>query len=745
MAKKDRRGVPSKEELVELAHERGGRISSRALSRELGLTGGAKAELKSRVRELRQSGMIASRQPGGRRERGGLPPMAVVDVTEIDEDGEVWGESRSLPGTALLVLGPDGGEPSLAPGDRFLGRLRPDETGERIEARLFRPLPRAPKEIVGVLEAGTDGMVLRSTRRDSDREWQVAASDGAELEAGLVVRAEIEPAKPLARPRARIVESLGRAEDPRAVSYGIAAELELPERFPDEALALAEAAEPVALGRREDLRHLDLVTIDGADARDFDDAVWAEADSAADNPGGFRGIVAIADVAHYVRHGNALDQAARERGNSVYFPDRVIPMLPEALSNELCSLKPEVDRACVAVEMRIDAQGQLRDWRFMRGLMRSRARLTYEQVQAAAEGDPDEATGALRERVIAPLFALHAVLAEARRRRGTIELEMPERQVVFGEDGRVAGIVRRDRLPSHQLIEEMMIAANVAAARSLADNRAPCLYRVHDKPDPIKLEALAEYLERLGIPWSRTGKQPGDFTRLLEGIEEAGLREQVAGFVLRSQAQAVYQPENIGHFGLNLRRYAHFTSPIRRYADLVVHRLLIHHLGLADDGAGRDYSHEALVQIGQEVSATERKAADAERQAHARLTALYMADKEGARFAGRITGVQRFGLFVVLDETGAEGLVPVSTLGDDAFRLDPHHHALVGERHGESFGLGDRVEVELVEADRVQGRLVFRIDSHAPAHATRLAQDAWKRGRPQHGRQKGRRKVRARR
>ena len=454
--------------------------------------------------------------------------------------------------------------------------------------------------------------------------------------------------------------------------------------------------------------------------------MWAAADDDPDNPGGHRLLVAIADVAWYVRPGDALDTAALERGNSVYFPDRVLPMLPEALSNDLCSLKPDEDRACVAVEMRIDRQGRLRRHRFVRGLMRSRARLTYTQVQRAADGHPDELTAPLLEPVIRPLFAAHAVLAAARRKRGTIELDLAERQVLLDADGRPIDVRRRPRLTSHMLIEELMILANVAAATALEAAGEPCLYRVHDKPDPLRLEALAQFLERLGVPWSGTAQRPGDFTRLLERLAEHELREMIAGFVLRAQAQAVYSARNVGHFGLNLRRYAHFTSPIRRYSDLVVHRALLRAFDLGPGMREGAVDRRALDELGAHLSRCERRAMEAERRVLERFVALFMQGRVGAIFAGRVTGVQRFGLFVTLDETGAEGLIPVSTLGDDAFLLDERHHAVVGQRHGETFGLGDIVRVELAEADPVAGTLSFRLEAHERAHGARLARDAWR-------------------
>jgi ribonuclease R len=360
--------------------------------------------------------------------------------------------------------------------------------------------------------------------------------------------------------------------------------------------------------------------------------------------------------------------------------------------------------------------------------MRSRARLTYTQVQAAYDGATDAVTAPLMDPVILPLYAAYERLLEARHRRGTIELELPERRITFDEAMRPTGIEARVRLASHMLIEEFMIAANVAAASELAEANEPCLYRVHDKPDPVKLEALAQFLEHLGVPWSRTAKKPGDFTRLLQALAEHDMREMASSFVLRSQAQAVYSPQNIGHFGLNLKRYAHFTSPIRRYSDLVVHRALIRHLGLGPDGLTPEIDEAKLASLGDHLSRTERRAMEAERRAYERLVAQFLSSRVGAIFPARVTTVVYFGLFITLDGIGADGLVPVSTLGDDAFQLDERHQALVGQRTGESFALGDRLKVELVEADPVQGTLLFRLDSHEPGHGAKLARAAWHKG-----------------
>jgi ribonuclease R len=454
-----------------------------------------------------------------------------------------------------------------------------------------------------------------------------------------------------------------------------------------------------------------LVTIDGADARDFDDAVHATPDDDPDNDGGFRLVVAIADVAHYVRDGDALDRTARERGNSVYFPDRVIPMLPEGLSNGLCSLRPGEPRGCLAVEMVIDAAGKLQAHRFGRGLMRSAARLTYAQVQNAADGHTDDTTGPLLEPVIQPLFAAWRALDRARRDRGTLDLDLPERVVELDDDAEPTRIVARERLDAHRLIEEFMVLANVAAAETLVGRKRETLFRVHDKPQPDKIEALTQFLHGLGLAAKAHHlRTPRDFERLLARVKDHPLAETINGYILRAQSQAVYSPENIGHFGLNLRHYAHFTSPIRRYADLVVHRALIEALDLG--GGGRRHEREPLSQLGEQVSGCERRAMEAERKTVDRFVAHYLKDRIGARFAGRIGGVQRAGLFIRLDDTGADVFVPVATLGAEYFVYDEAQSALFGTRTGEHLGIGDRVEIELVEADSLQGGLVGRLTDH---------------------------------
>jgi ribonuclease R len=394
-------------------------------------------------------------------------------------------------------------------------------------------------------------------------------------------------------------------------------------------------------------------------------------------------------------------------------------MLPEEISNGLCSLKPSEDRPCVAVEMIIAADGRKLRHRFVRGLMRSAARLTYGQVQAARDGRPDDATGPLLEPVIAPLYAGFSALLAARARRGTLDLDLPERRVTIA-DGKVVRIEPRVRLDSHRLVEEYMIAANVAAAETLEAKRLPCMYRVHEPPDPVKVEALREFAASLGLSLPRGQViRPAMFARLLEQVRETPHAAMINELVLRSQSQAVYSPENAGHFGLALRRYCHFTSPIRRYADLLVHRALIAAHGFGEDGLPPD-AGARFAAIGEHISATERRAAAAERDAVDRYVAAFLAERVGEVFVGGVTGVTRFGLFVTLQESGGSGIVPISSLPSDYYDHDEHRHSLVGRRWGRVYSLGETVAVRLVEASPVTGGLVLQLVEDAAASEERI-------------------------
>jgi ribonuclease R len=668
------------------------------------------------------SARTAGRKPA-RARRGGsdqLPPVGVAEVVERDADGDLFVRLAKVEdGAPLVRLAPDrqeraAGAPGL--GDRLLVRFEAIEGGE-VEARLIKRLGQSAHRILGVVRKARREIRIEPVDRRSKESLLIAEFEGRDLSDGDLVLAQVggSAERRYGPKRGKVLEVVGREDDPRAASLLAIHAHGIPIGFSPEAEAEAGAAEPPTLSGRTDLRELPLVTIDPPDARDHDDAVFAEPDTDPRNAGGWIVWVAIADVAAYVRPGSALDATAREKGNSVYFPDRVEPMLPERLSAGLCSLREGEPRACLAVRMVFDKDGRKRTHRFHRGLMRSAAKLSYEEAQAAIDGRPDDRASALMDRVLRPLFAAYAVLKQGRDTRSPLEIESAERRIHFGADGQIASITPRASLPAHKLIEEFMIQANVAAAETLEQRQTPLIYRVHDTPSDEKVQSLVDFLATLGIPWSK-GQAPSTarFNRLLGDTAGGPHAEIVNEVVLRTQMQAIYDTDNIGHFGLNLTRYAHFTSPIRRYADLVVHRGLIRALGLGDDGLA-DADIARMKDTAERITMAERRAMAAERDATDRYVASFLADRVGAEFEGRITGVTRFGLFVRLAETGADGLVPIASLGEEYFHHDATSHALIGERSGGRWRLGRDVEVRLREAMPITGGLIFEMLSEPEA------------------------------
>ena len=721
---------PSKDEVLRFVRGSPGKVGRREIARAFGIRGNDRAALTELLRTLEAEGELEGRRKR-RRPSGTLPSVTVLEVVGLDEDGALsarparWEEPDPPPPIALDPA--PRGVPEPGEGDRVLARLRPAPDGGYL-ARPMRVLDSGPRRVVGVFRIdGRGGGVIEPADRRSRRALVVPAEETAGARPGELVVGETREGRQGLQD-ARVVERLGDVNSPGAISLAAIHGHGLPVDFSNEALAEAEQVAAPGLDGRSDLRGLPLVTIDGADARDFDDAVWAEADSAPDNPGGWRAVVAIADVAHFVRPGSALDKAARERGNSAYFPDRVVPMLPEALSAGLCSLKPGEDRACLAVHLRIDPEGTVRDWRFERALMRSAARLTYEGVQEVTDRGGDGLPAPVRAAIPA-LYGVYGALKAARARRGALDLDLPERVVTLAGDGAVAHIGFARRHDSHRLIEELMITANVAAASALEARHAPCMYRVHDRPDTAKLETLRELLRSRGLALPRGGAvRPDAFNRLLALLEDPRDVGVASLMILRAQAQAAYSPGNIGHFGLGLVRYAHFTSPIRRYADLLVHRALIDAYGFGPGGSGRGEA-AALAQVGTHISSTERRAQAAERDALDRYCAAYLADRRGAEFHGRIAGVTRFGVFVSLDETGAEGLVPARTLSVNRPRFDARRQTL--DVDGRTLCLGDPVVVSLQEADPVAGGLTFSLSAvNGKAWRSAAGRDGGRRGRP---------------
>jgi ribonuclease R len=705
---RQRATLPTREAILAFIRESPTPVGKREIARAFHLKGDDRIALKALLKDLEQEGTVERNRGRRLAPPASLPAVAILEVSGIDTDGEVlarpldWQHPEPPP---RIYMQPERrGHPALTTGDRVLAQLR-RISDQVYKGRTLRRLEGASTaRVLGIYENTPSGARLRPTDKRQRAEFLVTPAQTAGAQPGELVLAEILPSTRLGLKHAKVIERLGDMRNPRSVSLIAIHSHDLPTVFPEAAIKEAESAAPPTLEGRDDLRSYPLVTIDGADARDFDDAVWAEPDP--DHPGGWHLLVAIADVAFYVRPGRPLDRAAYERGNSAYFPDRVVPMLPEALSNDLCSLRPHEDRACLAVHLWIDRTGRLVRHRFVRGLMRSAARLTYEQVQAAWDGHPDDTTGPLLDPVIKPLYGAYETLAAARLDRGTLELDLPERQVKLDDSGRVLSIGIRARYDSHRLIEEFMICANVAAAEALEARGAPCMYRIHDQPSQDKLEALREFLDSLNYSLARGVLKPSNFTQILRRAADTPEAHVISQVILRSQAQAAYDPQNIGHFGLALQRYAHFTSPIRRYADLIVHRALIRAYGLGPGGLD-DEAVERLGDVAEHISRTERRAAEAERDAVDRYTAAFLADRIGATFSGRITGVTRFGLFVELDENGADGIVPISTLPDDHYDHEEHRHALVGRRWGRVYSLGAAVKVKLLEADPVLGSTVF--------------------------------------
>ena len=745
-------GLPDRETLLAFIRETGEAEKS-DIARAFGLKGADRIALRDMLRELQDSGALGRRGRKGVAISGELPPVGVAEVVERDPDGELLVRLVKGEDAPLVRLAPDRNEATAgAPGlgDRLLVRFETTEAGET-EARLIKRLGAAVHRVLGVVRKSARQVRVEPVDRRSRDQVLIEGAAPTDLRDGDLVVARLTPGgRRFGLHRGEILERVGREDDPRAASLIAIHVHGIPTGFPEAAEAEAEAAREADLSGREDLRALPLVTIDPPDARDHDDAVYAEPDADAGNPGGWVVWVAIADVAAYVRPGSALDRTARDKGNSVYFPDRVEPMLPERLSAGLCSLRAGENRACLAVRMVFDASGRKTGHRFVRGLMRSAAKLSYEQAQAAIDGQPDDTTGPLLDGVLKPLYAAYAVMLAARRRRSPLAIESPERRILMDAEGQITAIRARAVLPAHQLIEEMMIQANVCAAQTLEARKTPLIYRVHDTPSQEKVHALADFLATLGLPWSK-GEAPRTdrFNRLLEETRESPSAAIIIEVVLRSQMQAIYDTDNIGHFGLNLDRYAHFTSPIRRYADLIVHRGLIRALGLGEDGlTDRDIAQ--LKGTAEMITAAERRAMAAERDAIDRYVAAFLADRVGATFTGRISGVTRFGLFIRLDETGADGLVPISRLGGEFFVHDETSHALVGERSGAHWPLGLPVEVRLVEATPVTGGLLFDMLSDPVAGAPPPSRgrgprrpgavDARRRGGPPPGVRKGKRR-----
>lgn len=707
--------IPSKEEILEWISQNPTMTSKRDISRAFGIKGAARIDLKRVLRALADEGHLQKRKRSYR-DPDSLPPVSVLQVGAQTSDGDLmahaveWGGEGAAPGIMIVAKA---GEPALGEGERILARLT-EVAGEehRYEARIIRRIGTNPKRVLGVFRATSEGGRIAPIDKGDGKEWHVAKVDIGGAKDGELVEAEQSgPRGRMGLPRARIVDRLGDPSAPKAVSLIAIHQHGIPDAFPDEVVAEADAMVPAKMGSkaRIDMRDMPLVTIDPWDARDHDDACYAHADDDPKNPGGHIVWVAIADVAEYVVSGTALDAEARKRGNSSYFPDRVVPMLPDRLSGDLCSLHEGVERACIAVRMQLNAGGEKISHRFERGIMRSVASLNYQEVQAAMDGEVNDKCAPLLEDIIRPLYAAYDALGLARAVRQPLDLDLPERKVVLSDEGTVTSVQFSDRLDAHKLIEEMMVLANVAAAETLNAKKSPLLFRVHEAPPAEKLESLRDTAAAAGFNLAKGQVlQTRHINALLHAAEGTDHVELINISTLRSMMQAYYSPNNFGHFGLALKSYAHFTSPIRRYSDLIVHRALVASHGWGDDGLTAADAAD-LEATAVHISGTERRSMVAERDTNDRYLAAFLSERVGNEFGGRISGIARFGVFVKLDETGADGLIPMRNLGREYFHFDEDTNSLKGADTGVKISVGQRVLVRLAEATPVTGGISLEL------------------------------------
>ncbi|MDW4549361.1 ribonuclease R [Defluviimonas sp. D31] len=705
--------IPSKTEILDWIADNPGLSAKRDIAKAFGIKGADRIELKRILKELESEGNLERRRKTYR-DPEKLPPVTILAILPPDRNGDQFARPLEWQGEGpepRVLFQPRKADAPVAEGDRILARVT-EVRGEdhHYEARLIRKIGANPHKVIGIFRKSAEGGRIVPIDKGSEKEWVVASDATQGAKDGELVEAEqAGPKGRMGLPRARILARLGDPSAPKAVSLIAIHQHGIPDDFPDAAIEEADGRKPAPLGDREDLRHLPFVTIDPADARDHDDACYAHADEDPKNEGGHVVWVAIADVAHYVTPGSALDREARVRGNSTYFPDRVVPMLPDRLSGDLCSLHEGVARPVLAVWMKLDSKGRKVSHRFTRAMIKSVASLNYTEVQEAEDGRPNERCEALLGDVIKPLYAAYEATKTARAMRQPLDLDLPERKIVLSEEGEVLSVAFRERLDAHRLIEEFMILANVAAAEELIRLRRPLLFRVHEEPSPDKLDALREVAEASGFTLAKGQVlRTEHLNRLLAQAEGTDFDELLNITTLRSMTQAYYHAENFGHFGLALKSYAHFTSPIRRYSDLIVHRALILGHGWGEDGLSAQ-DIEMLEDTAKHISETERRSMAAERDTTDRYLAAYLSERVGNEFTGRVSGIARFGLFVKLDETGADGIIPIRTLGREFFHYDPKSQTLMGADTGTEIGIGQRVTVRLAEAVPVTGGLMLEL------------------------------------
>lgn len=724
-------GLPTREQILEFIEQSKEPAGKREISRAFGLHGSDKISLKALLRDMTDEGLIDAAPGRAFHKMGGVPRVTVLKIVDVDGNQliaipERW-EAEGVPPPKLRVI-ERGRRGALGIGDRILART--EEAGSSWIAHPMKKLAKASELILGVVEDGGNGRFwLKST--DKKARFDTPLFELGDAKPGDLVLAELGGRA--GQKKAKVTELLGDPFAPKSFSliaihkFGIP--FEIPQEVEDEAAIVHDL--PVTADHREDLRHLPIIAIDPRDARDFDDAVWAIADDDPKNAGGFKAIVAIADVSYYVRPGSALDREAAKRGNSVYFPDRVVPMLPHALSSDKCSLRAGEDRAVLACHMQIDAGGHVTSWRFARAIARISANIPYEDAQAAIDGTLDHP---MLESALKPLWTCWALLKKARDSRNPLGIDMPERRIALDDKGRVIGVAVRAHLDAHQVIEDFMIAANVAAAKALEGKKSPLIYRVHEPPAREKLVALKDYLKTFDIEFT-LGQviRPSTFNAIIAKVRDSDeILPQIMEAVLRSQTQAYYTPQNAGHFGLALGSYAHFTSPIRRYADLIVHRALVSAYEL-EMPAPKDKAIKSVTGLSSKdferldvtsemISRAERRAMEAERETVDRYVAAYLAAQIGEIIDARITGVQNFGFFATVESIGGDGLVPVSTLGAERFNYDEASQTLTGEESGDEYRPGMRLKLRLAEANPVSGALRFELPeggSYAPSRMER--------------------------
>jgi len=709
-SKKSKPRFPTRDEILEYIENASGKVTKRDIANAFHIKGDNRVRLKRLLKTLLEEGRLAKDPGQALRPAGTLPHVLVVEIAGVDEFGDLMARPQKWDGNGepprIFISERRKKSPALAKGELALVRISAEEDRDGLyyAARVIKVLKGAPRTFIGVFHVTDEGGRIVPADKKVRKVFTADKESACNVSDNSLVLAEAAAGGRTFQPLARILENLGDLSQPKSISLIAIHHHDIPYRFPPEVLREAETARPPSPKGRTDLRELPFITIDPPDARDHDDAVLATPDDDKKNKGGWRISVAIADVAHYVRPGTKLDKEAEVRGNSCYFPDRVVPMLPEVLSADLCSLVKAKDRAVFVCHLKIDAGGKILSHRFERATINCAANLSYQEVQA----ELDQGSGEWF-RLTSALYRAYQTLDIARRVRAPLDLELPERRITLNDDGTIKDISILEVLAAHKIIEDFMIAANVAAAETLTKRNVLCMFRVHEEPGLEKMEALRQFLATLGLKLARGQViKPDTFNQLLQKVEGKGIDALVNEMVLRTQSQAYYSPDNLGHFGLALSKYAHFTSPIRRYSDILVHRALITALGLGPDGLKTE-DIGAFRKMAEDISAAERRAMAAERESTDRYLAAHLAEQVGADFKARISGVTRFGLFVAVEPTGADGFIPMKTLYDDFYDLDQKAMRLKGRRTGKIYKLGDKIEVRLVEAEKITGALRFEV------------------------------------